>query len=116
MVGSFFNRPLTRTGFLHFLAHGMQVVGCRDDRKKQNQRAGKRKGKVQRLRRPPLPQPEAERQRYQQKPAQIQQKFQCLFSALMEPQLLTTCFGNIAHNELTKLKTTLNPGDRQPQC
>jgi hypothetical protein len=124
MVGRFFDRPLTWAGFLHLLAHSMQVVGCRDDRKKQNHQAGKRKGKVQGLRRSPLLKPNADGWRYQQKPAKIQHKFHYLVSVIVssDPIVLredaveqSSCYrisSSPFQDEPTNLRTTLKSSDQ----
>jgi hypothetical protein len=42
MVARSIERPLARTGLLEYLAHCIQIIGCRDDGKEQRQQAGKR--------------------------------------------------------------------------
>jgi len=79
MVGRWLKHFLGRAEFLQLLTHQMQIIGCGDNRKKQNAQAGERKRKPQRLRLATMTNPEGERQPYQQKPAQVQQYFQGLF-------------------------------------
>jgi hypothetical protein len=48
MVGRSIERPLARAGFLKLLAHCIQIIGGRDDRKEQKQQTGKRERSLER--------------------------------------------------------------------